>query len=514
MTPSSIFTAFLSTLFSRLSVHPLEGLSALSLRILLPAACWRPFFSLLTEPSASNCLLLLFRLFTSNTRKTNTDKDTKPSLVAKPMARMHEVLKVHQGAPVSEPGPSSASGEPAAENTSGFSEPAYLQILERKMDKLIQDNQQLHEKLDLLISLLGGQMESTRTDTPAAEFCQPTLGLRQSTVETLTAHHCPIAESPTSRVLYTVEDPAKSSFATAPPGSSLTPCRSGGFSKLTQGVLVPPRLDYEAVRDCLPDNLPKFETGRQCDAGDSIDFLTRVEHTIMAARMNVDEWGPAAILVSISPALGERLIDKCGGSLPASWRDAADAFLELCTSPAARAHAWRRLTTMKMDIQRPFYDFVQEFDKYRRVVQLDPTSDETYDYFLYALCRPLRGMVLNYMITHISSGDPVTKLYSYVAKAEREFGLVTYDDPDYHEWHVRWGNSTTYQSKARNPGPRKSTSWKDRPNAQANYRWARQPPAKTLSIEQITAILDSVDAEDDYDKYSDEAQDATPYDSV
>ncbi|KAJ1952432.1 hypothetical protein GGI12_006245, partial [Dipsacomyces acuminosporus] len=225
------------------------------------------------------------------------------------------------------------------------------------------------------------------------------------------------------------------SFVTALPGTPLTPRRNNAVYQplpqapipLDQGTSTAPGM--AAKRNRLPDSLPTFDKGLTSDVKDPVDYILDVENQIVAARMDIDVWGPSAIVTGTNRALARMILESSSNKLPSSWTAACDMLLFLCPPAMTQDHARQKLQQLRLDVHQPFYRYTYEFDKLRRIAGIAETDDLALDFFLRGMPPILCDMAINYANARLGQDDPVSTLYAYVNQAEREFAIRTARNP-------------------------------------------------------------------------------------
>ncbi|KAJ1957590.1 hypothetical protein GGI12_004983, partial [Dipsacomyces acuminosporus] len=240
-------------------------------------------------------------------------------------------------------------------------------------------------------------------------------------------------------------------------GTPLTPRRSNAVYQplpqtpvlLEQGASSAPGM--AAKRNRLPDSLPTFDKGLASDVKDPVDYILDVESQIVAARMDIDVWGPSAMITGTSCTLTRMILESSGNKLPSSWTAACDTLLFLCPPAMTQEHARQKLQKLQLDVYQPFYRYTYEFDKLRRIAGIAETDDLAMDLFLRGMPPILCDMAVNYANARLGQDDPVSTLYAYINQAEREFAIRTAHNPRYWDWHqqrIFVGNNRTEERGA------------------------------------------------------------------
>ncbi|KAJ2762842.1 hypothetical protein H4S06_000429 [Coemansia sp. BCRC 34490] len=187
----------------------------------------------------------------------------------------------------------------------------------------------------------------------------------------------------------------------------------------------------------IPMRWPTLGISSETDSINANIFFDQLKMCMLVKGYDFDEAGPRAILANVDASRRIAFIEHCSddGSLPKTWKEACEKFLEIDPQAVMPENALSRIQILKIDIYQPFSKFVLEFEWLRKLAQLDPKDDATYDLFVKCLCPPLASMAMNFVQAKVEKGaDHIEKLYKCIRYAENEFYLLVKDDEKYKSW--------------------------------------------------------------------------------
>ncbi|KAJ2520261.1 hypothetical protein H4217_002151 [Coemansia sp. RSA 1939] len=161
----------------------------------------------------------------------------------------------------------------------------------------------------------------------------------------------------------------------------------------------------------FPMQWPTLGISSETDSINANVFLDQLKMCMLVKGYDFDEAGPRAILANVDASRRIAFIEHCSddGSLPKTWKEACEKFLEIDPQAVMPDNALNRIQILKIDIYQPFSKF--------------------------CLCPPLASMAMNFMQAKVEKGaDHIEKLYKCIRYAENEFYLLVKDDEKYKSW--------------------------------------------------------------------------------
>ncbi|KAJ1903044.1 hypothetical protein LPJ81_003273 [Coemansia sp. IMI 209127] len=128
-------------------------------------------------------------------------------------------------------------------------------------------------------------------------------------------------------------------------------------------------------------------------------------------------WGPAALFNHIDSSLKDSLRGLLHLHPPRSWKDLKRVYLLADPPMLTTTEARDMLGQLKLDVTRPFGEYVFKFERLRRHAGLDRCSNETIDFFMLGLNTYLEAEAEEVYLD-MQPGDDIEALYQFIREAE------------------------------------------------------------------------------------------------